>query len=174
MSSTTIPLASATTGGCSPMSEVYNTNTNTDWLLFGLTANCAFGGSATGCVNSLNISGWTTGAKTLGQTILDSNFNIQKVTSAGTSGASAPSWNLTQDGATSDSGVTWTNLGQLIPSATQAEAGGTSGIVVDNVSTSAHSSSMYFTTLTGSQTCGTSGGGNNSTCAVNVTQAGLH
>jgi len=51
------------------------------------------------------------------------------------------------------------------------EAGGTSGIVVDNVSTQPQASSIYFTTL-GNTTCGdgVSGGG----CAVKLTQSGLN
>ena len=51
------------------------------------------------------------------------------------------------------------------------EAGGTSAIVVDNVSTQPQASSIYFTTL-GNTTCGdgVSGGG----CAVKLTQSGLN
>jgi len=60
------------------------------------------------------------------------------------------------------------------PSAVSAgvtEVGGTSGIVVDNVSSQAQASSIYFSTLNAT-TCGdgVSGGG----CAVKLTQAGLN
>jgi hypothetical protein len=53
----------------------------------------------------------------------------------------------------------------------RAEAGGTSGIVVDNVSSLAQASSIYFSTLSAT-TCGdgNSGGG----CAVKMIQAGLN
>jgi hypothetical protein len=52
----------------------------------------------------------------------------------------------------------------------QREAGGTSGIVIDNVSTAAQASSLYFTTL-GSTTCGDGVSGN--PCAVKLTQSAL-
>lgn len=53
----------------------------------------------------------------------------------------------------------------------RAEAGGTSGIIVDNVSTQPQASSIYFTTQS-TTTCGdgVSGGG----CAVKLTQSGLN
>jgi hypothetical protein len=52
----------------------------------------------------------------------------------------------------------------------QREAGGTSGIVIDNVSTAAQASSLYFTTLS-STTCGDGVSGN--PCAVKLTQSAL-
>jgi hypothetical protein len=64
--------------------------------------------------------------------------------------------------------------------ATGAESGGTSGIIVDNVSTSAQASSLYFTTLTtpGAGLCGAASGGtepsgDSTACLVKRTQAGL-
>jgi hypothetical protein len=56
-------------------------------------------------------------------------------------------------------------------SAARAEAGGTSGIIVDNISAAAQASNIYFTTLSDT-TCGdsVSGGG----CAVKLTQTGLN
>ncbi len=180
MSATAVagPAIGSGAGGCSPLTEVenYASTPGTDWLFLGNTANCGFGGSSTGCVASWNISQWLASqAYTVGTVILDSNWNIQGVTTAGTSkSGTAPVWNASQNGTTTDNGVTWTNLGQLIPTATFAEAGGTSAVVVDNVSTNPHNSSMYFTNLTTGRTCGTAGGSNASACAVNVTQAGLH
>lgn len=43
--------------------------------------------------------------------VTDTNNNLQLVTTAGTSGATVPSWNATFGGTTTDSGVTWTNIG---------------------------------------------------------------
>ncbi|HEY3971392.1 MAG TPA: hypothetical protein VGM18_00220 [Candidatus Sulfotelmatobacter sp.] len=58
---------------------------------------------------------------------------------------------------------------------TAAEEGGTSGIVVDNISTSGEASSLYFSTLGGAAgACGTNPVNDDSSCAVKRTQSGLH
>jgi hypothetical protein len=124
--SSTLSLSTtATAQQCSPLSEVYNPNvsTPTDWLFLGVPANCAFSGSATGCIMSFNIT---------------SSFP-----------ASA--------------------------SATAAENGGTSGIIVDNVSTSVQASSAYFTTLSspGTGACTSEPVNDTTTCLVKRTQSGL-
>ena len=54
--------------------------------------------------------------------------------------------------------------------ATGAESSGTSGIVVDNASSDAQASSLYFSTL-GTAPC--DAGGNATACAVKRTQTGL-
>lgn len=103
--------------------------------------------------------------------ILDSNGNIELVTKAGTSGTGTPSWRTEPELPTTDSGVTWTNVGA---SATEAlpEAGGTSGIIIDNTvgsGTIVGGSQVYFSTLS-NQACGTSGTGG---CAVQASQSDL-
>ncbi len=59
--------------------------------------------------------------------------------------------------------------------ATAAESGGTSGIVVDNVSTSGQASSAYFTTLSspGAGACNNEPSADSTNCLVKRTQAGL-
>jgi hypothetical protein len=52
----------------------------------------------------------------LGVLTVDNNGNSQQVTTSGTSGASAPSWNNTQAGTTTDGTVVWTNLGKILGS----------------------------------------------------------
>ncbi len=47
----------------------------------------------------------------LNMAVVDTNGNVQRVTTAGTSGGSAPSWNVTVGGTTTDNSVTWTNQG---------------------------------------------------------------
>jgi hypothetical protein len=44
---------------------------------------------------------------------VDDAGNSQAVTTAGTTGSSAPSWNRAKSGTTTDNGVTWTNLGPI-------------------------------------------------------------
>lgn len=51
---------------------------------------------------------WSPGASvTSGQILLDTNGNIQKATTSGKTGSSAPTWNTTPDGLTTDNTVTW-------------------------------------------------------------------
>jgi hypothetical protein len=52
------------------------------------------------------------------------------------------------------------------------ESDGSSGIIVDNVSSQAQASSLYFSTL-GDAFCGTPGYDTNAACAVKLTQSGL-
>jgi len=52
-----------------------------------------------------------TKAFALDDEIGDANSNLQKATTAGTSGAVKPTWNTTVGGTTTDGTVTWTNLG---------------------------------------------------------------
>ncbi len=64
---------------------------------------------------------WVASTPYLAPTVVtDTNSNLQLVTSAGTSGTSAPSWSTTLGGTTSDSGVTWTMIG---PALVQAYVG---------------------------------------------------
>jgi hypothetical protein len=105
--------------------------------------------------------------------ILDSNHNVQIVTTAGPSGSSAPTWNLNAGGTTPDgSTLVWTNAG---PNGTFAlpAAGGSSGIISDNVVgtvTLPGASQIYFTTLS-TQTCTTST--TTGVCAVQASQPAL-
>jgi len=57
--------------------------------------------------------------------------------------------------------------------ATGSTSGGTSGIVVDNVSTSGHASSLYYSTLSTATCTSASGTSSSGGCAVQRTQSGL-
>ncbi len=106
---------------------------------------------------------------TKGTEILDSNNNIELVTTAGTSATTAPAWSPTAGIVTADKTVRWKNVGS-IATAALAAAGGTSGTIIDNmVETLSGASQVYFSTLS-NQTCGTSGTGG---CAVQASQSAL-
>jgi hypothetical protein len=111
----------------------------------------------------------------VGSTILDSNNNIERVTTShgsGNSGGTLPIWNTTVGGTTSDSALIWANIGPVAAFSLPA-AGGTSGIIIDNTvgsGTLAGASQVYFSTLS-NQTCATSGGTGG--CAMQASQAAL-
>lgn len=68
----------------------------------------------TGLTQDYLLSAWAASAAfALNTVIVDTNGNCQKVTVAGTSGASAPTWNATQFGNTTDGTITWNNLGAV-------------------------------------------------------------
>lgn len=126
-----------------------------------------------GALAAAPLPNWTATAleSVTGNRILDSHGNIEAVTNTGTTGGSAPVWNTIVGGTTIDGTVTWTNAGASLIAALPA-AGGTSGIIIDNVLNGAlaGTSQVYFTTLS-DQVCGTSGTGG---CAVQASQSGLN
>jgi hypothetical protein len=78
--------------------------------------NTTFGGTtvdnSTFWTNRGQYAGWVTvTAYAIGTIIVDSNFNLQEVTTAGTSGATAPAWASTIGATTTDGTVTWTMRG---------------------------------------------------------------
>jgi hypothetical protein len=108
------------------------------------------------------------------QIIIDSNGNIEFCTTAfgGLSGAVAPTWATAPNATTTDALITWRNVGAAA-TASFASAGGSSGIIIDNVvgsGTLAGGSQVYFTTQS-NQTCATSGGSGG--CAVQASQSAL-
>jgi 6-phosphogluconolactonase (cycloisomerase 2 family) len=56
-------------------------------------------------------------AFTVGQFIVDTNGNVQQVTTAGTTGAAAPTWNTVDRATTIDGTVVWTNRSAVLPPA---------------------------------------------------------
>jgi hypothetical protein len=223
---------------CSPVTDVLNPNASggaTEWIFAsaengGSSSICASGG----CLFNFKDTPWKPAtAYTVGQEVLDSHFQIQVVSKAGTSGATAPGWstivehsttdgtvkwldqgpqsaftlaawipthayavhtkildgnnnvefvttagtsgstvtfNTTAGGTTTDGTVTWTNLGALATAAVP-EAGGTSGMIIDNTvgsATEPGASNIYFSTLSGG--CGTGGADG---CAVQASQSAL-
>jgi hypothetical protein len=125
-----------------------------------------------GALSATTLAAWKANhSYALNTRILDSNGNVELVTTAGKSGASTPTWSTIAGVVTSDGTVTWTNLGAVATHAL-ASAGGASGTVIDNTvgsGTLAGASQVYFSTL-GNQTCGTTGTGG---CAVQASQSAL-
>jgi hypothetical protein len=116
-------------------------------------------------------SSWTKNTNyALRAEILDSNGNVEAVTTAGRSSGTQPIWSTTVGAFLTDGGVRWRNVG-AVATASIAAAGGSSGIIVDNtVSTPAGASQVYFSTQR-NQTCTTSGGTGG--CAIQASQSAL-
>lgn len=69
---------------------------------------------ATAGVQDYTLGNWAANtAFALAFRVIDTNGNSQRVTTAGTSGGSAPSWNPTAAGTTTDGTVVWTNDGSI-------------------------------------------------------------
>jgi len=110
----------------------------------------------------------------LADSIIDTNGNIQVVTTPGTSRTAAqghPTWATSPSNITNDRAVRWSNAG-LPATASLPASGGSGGIIVDNIvgsGTMAGASQIYFSTQS-NQACGTTGTGG---CAVQASQSGL-
>jgi hypothetical protein len=150
---------------CSPVTEVFNSSTSTDWIFFSVgnqsdqaAAGCIgpapLGSSSPGCIMSLNL---TTGCGGI----------------ACTSSSWPPASGLVTAGVPTAPGPTYTNINAT------ANSAGTSGIIIDNVAavgTFPQAASIYFTWI------GPASNGNPNTscnsittggCAVKLTQNGL-
>src|SRR5271165_2798572 len=110
------PVISNTTTGCSPVTDVANPNAAggaTEWFFAGtqtqgLGNSCANGGCA---MNFKNQQWKASTSYVIGQQVLDSHFQVQTVHIAGTTGATAPTWNTTLGLLTNDGAVKWVDQG---------------------------------------------------------------
>jgi len=115
------PVLSTSTTPCSPVTGFRNPNATggaTEWLFAssdtnGTSANpvaCA----PSGCIfNFKDTPRQASHAYTVGQEVLDSHFQIQVVSIAGTSASTTPVWSTTITNTTTDGTVTWLNQGVL-------------------------------------------------------------
>lgn len=110
-------LASANTQ-CSPATEVYNNALSGgpyDWIYVGVRASGSPSGCAAGgCVVSIPVNTWQSAtAYTVGQKIVNNHFNIEVVSTAGTSSGTQPTWPAAGVTGTNtpDGGVIWTSEG---------------------------------------------------------------
>jgi hypothetical protein len=110
----------------------------------------------------------------VGNFIEDSNQNIEVVTFTSGNGKSgpgpsAPTWATSVGATTADDEVTWTEAGPA--TGALAAAGGTSGVIIDNIVESGVSGSqIYFSTQGNQATCGTA---TSVGCAVQASQSAL-
>jgi hypothetical protein len=117
--------------------------------------------------------GWQAGAFwSVGFRIIDSNSNLECALQTGiASGPTPPVWNTAIGGLTTEvTGLQWRNGGPL-PSHALPVAGGSSGIIMDNIVGSGvltGASEVYFSTLSNGG-CGSGNG-----CAVQASQSALN
>ena len=162
-----IQLTSAGTEECSPVTEVFNTATSTDWLFFsvgnqavqtgaGCTAATSPGtASGPGCIMSLNLEIGCGGV-------------------ACTNLTWPPASDTVTAGFPTGPGATWSHFDAT------SNSGGTSGIIIDNVADTSlfpQASSLYFTWIAAGSTSAPNascGGNTSGGCAVKLTQSGFN
>lgn len=112
------PLIANHTVACSPMSTILNPNAAggaTEWMYVsaenaGISTPCG----TNGCIFGLKNTPWLPSTVyAVGQEVMDSHFQIQVVTTAGTSGVLTPSWSTTTGATTTDGGVHWLDQGKV-------------------------------------------------------------
>jgi hypothetical protein len=112
------PVLSGSNTGCSPVTHVLNPNVTggaTEFIFASVQTNgtstpCAGGG----CIMNFKDTPWQAlTVYTVGQEVLDSNFHIEVVATAGTSGATAPFWDIATGASTTDATVQWLDQGPV-------------------------------------------------------------
>lgn len=100
--------AQAQTGTGTPTSSMNQPLWN---AIKGVLTTDSTGANASTWRNKGPVGGWIGTTAVVDSVIIDSNNNYQLVTTAGTTAATEPVWNVTPGGTTSDGTATWTNKG---------------------------------------------------------------
>ena len=115
------PVLSTSTTPCSPVTGFANPNASggaTEWVFASVDTNGTSANPSacapSGCIFNFKDTPWQAShGYSLGQEVLDSHFQIQAVSAAGTSGATTPAFATTIATTTVDGTVTWLNQGVL-------------------------------------------------------------
>jgi hypothetical protein len=111
------PALALTATPCSPVTDILNPNASggaTEWMFASVETEGNSTGCIAGCMFNFKDTPWQAStAYSVGQEVLDTNFHIEVVSIAGTSGAAVPSWNAAIGGATTDGTVHWLDQGAL-------------------------------------------------------------
>jgi len=146
-SSATVTANTITVYMQTPANTTYQTAAGTDWtcnpnpgangigpIICTYTVTLASGATANSLTVTFKVAQWAaTTAYAVGTRIVDSNGNIEQVTTAGTSRATQPTWSTTVGGTTTDNTVRWQNAGVAAGTTIQSSATVTNSTFADTV-----------------------------------------
>jgi len=152
-------LATGAATGCSPVSDVLNSNAtggSTEYIFASVqTRGTSTPCGGAGCIMNFKDTPWQPSTVySIGQEVVDSDFQVEMVSAAGTSGSSTPGWSIAAGGTTSDGPtLKWLNLG-VTTAATPAGWTATHAYTVGTFIEDSNSNIEVVTTATGNRRSG--------------------